>query len=106
MQLCPLCNSRLIMVGAREDAEIDTANNQIIQKLYRDQTCPCKSNPDNEFLPCPNHGKILDTVITETKVPLVNNLKTVAEQVVLEQFTGDEAMVLASKLADKAVQDG
>jgi hypothetical protein len=94
------------MTGARQAAEIDTANNQIIQKLYRDQTCPTESSPDNEFQPCPNYGKVLDTLTTVTTIPLMDNLKTVAEQVVLEQFTGDEAMVLASKLADKAVQDG
>jgi hypothetical protein len=94
------------MTGARQAAEIDTANSQVIQRLYRDQSCPTNASPENEYQPCPNYGKVLDTLTTVTTIPLMDNLKTVAEQVVLEQFSGDEAMVLASKLADKAVQEG
>jgi hypothetical protein len=46
--------------------------------------------------------------ISENKsvLPIKTDVKAFAEKVVVDQFAGDDAMVLASKLAEKAVATG
>jgi hypothetical protein len=107
MDKCPLCNSRLHLGGVTKSAGFDpNDSNIIIQKESREQTCACSSSPDNEFKPCPNYGIVLDTITTETRIPIASDVKAFAEKVVIEQYNGNEAMILATKLADKAVQGG
>lgn len=108
MDKCPLCLSKLRLGGVRKETILDPNDSAIIIKNeYRQQYCDCKSNPDYEYNPCPNYMVVLGEKLMETeRIPIVSGIKGFAEKVVLEQFSGDEAMVLATKLADKATQEG
>ncbi len=130
---CPVCTNPMRRIGVGEEYIEITTEGKALKKLPQRWVCvnqycsnfagnsekpnrtvqlsykrgdkvviESDSRPDIDFS-APSHVE-LDEAVTE--LPIKTDLNELARKIVMEQFTGKEAMQLASELADKAVQDG
>lgn len=107
MEKCNLCNS-LLRINGTSKKQFDIPDNPTISKvtLYQNQTCMNDKSVDNDFKPCPNYGlqvnvieheEIVDRATTDT------DLKKFVEKVIVDKYTVQESMQLATRITSKAV---
>lgn len=106
---CPLCGlTTRLEAGPEEILDIpdDTTKLKKVFKQFR--KCFNEQSRDNDNQPCPNYGKVVDTIVHETiinRITPVEDLKVFAEKVIADHYTVDESTAFIAKLSSKVMTE-
>ena len=105
--LCPLCNNNLRISGtSKKQFDIPDNPTKVKVIMYQNFTCINNKSMDNGGNPCPNVGKLVQTVEhpeTIDRATTDTDLKAFVERVITDKFTADESMILATKMTERVV---